>query len=202
MQASEIIDRTRRMVGDTNKAQIEDDDIINWINDAVEELNFKLQLNQVVATTDLIAGINKYSLPSDMYTIYSVKCNGVVLEPMNKESYTYIQDQTDNIPPGYYMYDDNIEVFPVPTAAKTKGLVVMYLEVPDRVNFQSDCPKISSEYHSRIVDYCTAQAFMLDGDRDSYTMFLNRYNNLTYYQTDLQDGSRYPIIKVTEPDAW
>src|SRR5882672_3379416 len=80
MNVGDIKIRVKRGFGDQSNAQITDDDILRWINDALIEIVNRNELLQVRATADLISGQMEYGVPPEFANLRSIRISGKELQ--------------------------------------------------------------------------------------------------------------------------
>jgi hypothetical protein len=185
LTVGDITTRVQRQFGDETNAQISEQDVIRWINDAMRDIVLNVGLLQVRAVTTVLDDENEYSLPTDILKLQSVKYNGVALRGISIQEADELvpdRDNTDSTPKGtpqyFWTFANNITLYPTPDATLTDGLRVYYNRIPTDVAATGDVPELPVEYHNRIVEYCLAQAFELD----------ENYQVAQYKLSQFQDG--------------
>lgn len=163
-----ILTRVQRAFGDSAGVQIDQTDIIRWINDAQREIVMKNQLLQAIGTTAVVAGQTGYSLPADLLTLRSIKVDGNKLRPLTlSEAETAIPDfdSTANYPSGtpthFWIWANSFTVYPAPTSVNLQ-FKIYYTRQPADIANLVDTPELPVQYHNRIVEYCLQQAYELD----------------------------------------
>lgn len=207
MQVGEIIQRVRSTFGDTSAVQIADTLLFQWIDDAVSELAFSLDFNQAQAKTDIILDQNEYVLPPKTFRIYSVLYDGVPLAPMSIEEYTQYMGsgKCGATAAGYLVWDGKIYLAVKPDKNISQGMHLFYSVLPDRVTGHSEIPDLPPEYHTRIVVYCLAQAYLLDNDSAQYSLMMNQFKVEMAGAKDKKvdsDIGTYPVVLITEDYGW
>lgn len=164
LKVSDIIARVERQFGDEANIQIEDADIIRWINDAQRELALHNNLLQARAVADSARGQAEYTLPLDVLTIRSVRYAGEKLQPLSaQEAEEHIDNTTETgTPSRFWVWAQRITVHPAPAAPLTGGLQIFYSRQPATVSVATDIPELPVQYHNRIVEYCLQKAYELD----------------------------------------
>lgn len=206
LTVAEIAVRVKRQFGDEAGAQITDTDIMRWINDAQRDIAIKNSLLQAKATAPLVVGQQEYSLPVNVLSIHSVKVNQQKLQALSlQEMDELVGDTTSGtgFPTSYYIWASSIMLYPIPQSA-SDILNIYFTRQPTAVDDVGDVPDLPSAYHSRIVEYCLAQAFELDSDMASYQAKMAQFNSgvgelkqtADYGQQDV-----YPTISVSAADS-
>ncbi len=210
MNVQEVFTRVQRTFGDTANVQVDQNDIIRWINDAQREIVLANQLLQAVATSNTIVGTNIYTLPTDLLTIRSIKYAGLKLRAMTfSEAEQYIPnfDDTTNypsdIPTAFWVWANQLTLYPNPSGIKE--LRIYYTRQPVAVSILADIPELPLQYHNRLVEYCLQQAYELDENwaaaETKKTQFMSGVNN-TKDNVDWAERDFYPNITMTEGSDW
>lgn len=210
MLVSEIGTRVKRAFGDEAGVQIDDNDIIRWINDAQKEISSAQAILEVSATATIAAGQENYTLPADVQNLFSVWYDGSKLNPMSmREAEEYItavgtpSKQPSGPPQICWAYAEVLHFWPIPSQTITDGLKLFYSRFPVAVTSINDTPELDVKYHKMIVDYCLQQAYELDEDwQASQTKASQFSENLSGMSNDekwTQQGL-YPTITVLQGD--
>lgn len=164
LTVGDIIARVERQFGDEANIQIEDTDIIRWINDAQRELALHNNLLQARAVASSLKGQAEYTLPLDVLTIRSIRYDGLKLQPISaQEAEERIQDTSQTgTPTHFWAWSQRITLYPTPDSAITDGLQIFYSRHPSTVAVATDIPELPAQYHNRIVEYCLKMAYELD----------------------------------------
>lgn len=216
MNVADIIKRVQRQFGDDVEAQITQEDIVRWINDACLEIVSNNATNQgtLAGQTDVVAGTAEYVLPSDLYKIRGVRVNGKVVQATtyeqlvntNQGAYSDTNSPVEGTPQWYWVQDYKINLYPQPNVS-LGTLDVMYIKRPDLmdVNLPTRQPDVPAEYHPRIVEYCIGQAMEADDNLQGYQIKMGEFDrNLTKLkQNSEQPESEGVYSSITYvQDAW
>lgn len=196
MQASEVADRVRATFGDKDGAQLTDDDLLRWINDAQFEIAVKFEFSQVKGVHDLLAGEPEYGLPDGVFKIYSVVVTGIPLIYVKPQVGMELPNMTGG-PANYWVWDKILHLSPTPAQSKLGGLVVYYLAKPDSVVSLDNELTVPEEYHTRVVEYCLAQAYLLDNSLEAYGAIMSKLNSdIPWFFNDKTTDrtNYYPVI--------
>jgi hypothetical protein len=198
MTLGQIKTRVKRTFGDLAEVQINDQDITDWVNASMRDLVKLNNLSKFKGSTDAVQGQKDYNLPVGVSSLTNVKYAGSMLEYMSQETADQNipgRDVSSNYPTGtpqfYTVYNDILTLYPAPDTSVTAGITLYYTQLPAPVAADEDVPGIPVEYHNRIVDYCLAQAYELNGDINSYQIKM----------TGFTEGRRELQGKTTEEDS-
>jgi len=205
MIVSDVITRVRRTFGDEAAVQVQDADIIRWVNDAqVEIIKYNEEALQKTDLLNLVVGQSSYALPADLMILRSLRYKFSDMLSFQTLKYMSIQQFDETIdgwdgaaygngnPQYFTKYEGNVILFPTPDQAVTDGLKVTYNQRPVDVVTTSDALSLPLIYHNTINKYCMWQASLLDEDHEPALM----------YKSDFQDdANRLMDTEVKEPVA-
>jgi hypothetical protein len=203
----EIAKRVKRQFGDEAGAQITDEDIIRWINDAQRDLAASNDLLQTTATTKVVRGQDHYNLPPDLLTLRSVRVSGRKLEPLSNEQAADWAPNTPQQRQGMVTHFSTwalkIDLYPIPDYNDTDDLQLYYTRSPIPVATMDDVPELPLQYHNRIVDYCIAHAHELDDNMEAYKFKMQQFQEgaLSIAGFDQVVSDKYPSISVSDRDT-
>lgn len=209
MIVSDVVTRVLRQFGDEAGVQVEEADIIRWINDAVDHISVANDLMQATGTLSSVAGTNTYNFPSDMLAMSSMYYNSVRLKYLKKQEYdeyinasdpTEIQSGTPLI---YTRWGTQFTLYPRPDTAVVNGIKLLYIQRQPDVDDASDTLPLPEEYHPEIVKYCLQQAYQTDEDWDAAGQMADQFQDgvdrLKEVET-LTDRQTYPVLTVLQDD--
>lgn len=199
MKLNDIIKRVQRQFGDDVEAQITEEDIVRWVNDACLEIASNNVTNQgyFLGTTPVTSGVREYELPADMLTLRSIRLDNRKLIASSYEQVSELDDSMDTAvgrPTHYWVYDGKVNLYPTPNE-DYNSLTIMYVKTPDilSASMKNVEPDIPTQYHPRIVEYCIAQAAELDDNLAHYQQKMGQFqsNLMALKQNDQPDGEGY-----------
>jgi hypothetical protein len=194
MKLSEIITRVQRQFGDDVQAQITEEDIVRWVNDACLEIVTNNDTAEgFIGNTPVVAGKHWYDMPSDLIRIRSVRVNGFKLKA---ESYEQLCEEDPDIetttgqPTAYWVYSGKINLYPIPNDS-LGNLNILYVKTPDVITtaMKDRQPDVPIQYHPRIVEYCIAQAAELD---DNFGFSQSKMQQFNQNLLGLKQNSEQP----------
>lgn len=209
MLVSEIATRVKRQFGDEAGAQVTDDDIIRWVNDAQIDIAVNNDLLQVVGTSNISNGVSSYDFPTDLLTLRAAKYLNYKLQSFSQEQLSALlpgfeASSETGVPTAFWVHERKINLYPTPSEDVTNGLSILYTKVPTTVTSVSDTPELPIQYHPRIVEYCIAQAAELDDNLNHYQLKMNQFKagiDSMKDNTDWEERDEYPSITVSDRDA-
>lgn len=188
MNVQDVITRIRRTFGDEAAVQIQDEDIIRWINDGQIEIvkNNEAAL-QRTGFIDLVTGVSQYTLPSDLLILrtlrykYTNMLSFVALKYMNMQQFDESIDSWDGTlygnshPQIFTLFEGKATLFPTPDQDAVSGLKILYNQQPSDVVLITDNLSVPLIYHNTIVSYCMWQASLLDEDHEPALMYKSTF---------------------------
>lgn len=202
----EIATRVKRQFGDEFGAQITDEDILRWINDAMRDICLNNNLLEKKSTTAVVANQQDYSIPNDLLTLHTVRYGTLKLSAFSlQEADEFISQESANTgdPLYYSLWANTLSLYPIPTTAAT-SLTLFYTRTPLAVTSLADTPEIPAAYHLRLVEYCIAQAHELDADQEAYQRKMAQFKeNVQSTKDNGEWDSRdfYPNISASIDDT-
>ncbi len=188
MNVQDIVTRVRRTFGDEAAVQVDDADILRWINDGqVEIVKHNQAALQKTDFIDLVDGTSSYILPADLLLLrslrykYSDMLSYRALVYKNMQEFDATIDGWDGTayneghPSFFTMYEGRAILFPTPDTSVTDGLKVLYNQKPTDVTTLVDNLSLPLIYHNTIVKYAMWQASLLDEDHEVGVMYQGNF---------------------------
>lgn len=207
MIVSDVIKRVQRQFGDESAVQIEEADIIRWINDATREISSQNDLTQATGTMSSVAGQDTYAFPSDMMAIRTMYYDDIKIDFLKKTDYDGVVNKTDGgdmqsgTPYMFTRWGSNFILYPKPDSIKE--IKLFYLQRPVDVTTTADTVPLPIEYHNRVVEYCLQQAYQTDEDWEAATQMGGQFSDgitrLKEHET-ANEIEYYPTITVLPDD--
>ncbi len=187
MTAGDIITRVTRVFGDESAVQIQQADIIRWINDAQREAVMQHEnLLQKSTTIDSVAGQATYPLPNDLFTLGAVYYRDTVdpngspymLRSFSREKMDQVADgwQGNDFGPGIpQVYTratetntiSSITLFPTPNASRAGGIKLLYSRFATDITAANQDIDLPAYYYGYVEQYCLMKAYEMDEDWES-----------------------------------
>lgn len=215
MNVSDVIIRVQRLFGDQSGVQIDDNDIIRYINDAQREIVMHNEaVLETTTTVNIVAGQNIYAFPTDLLVLRSLR-----VQLTSSAGYQYIKyynlsefdkviyswdggDFKDKNVLIYTLYGREIFLYPTPNVSITDGLKLLYSTYPTDVALTTDELSVPLEYHNAVLRFCLHRATMQDEDYQASAIHEQQFlQNVQILSNREGRGARetYPTI-TTLPD--
>jgi hypothetical protein len=197
--------RVKGQFGDTSGAQVSDDAIIRWINDAQREIVNNNFLLRDTKYTNIVAGQYDYEFPEEkVLAIEALYIDGYPIEAVTVQAardWVQTPDPTRansaDVPRIWYERAGIITVYPVPNANITNGLKIEYLKVPTDITALTDTINIPDRYFNELVNYVLAQAMEMDENFSAASMKMTQFREglgrLSYKENMNQTDLYYSI---------
>jgi hypothetical protein len=208
MLASDVITRVQRQFGDEASVQINEEDIIRYINDACREIALQNDLTQATGTMNSVVGTTIYAFPSDLLNVRTIYYDNHKLRFFKKTEYDEYINETDpdeeqtGTPWLFTRWGTNFQLYPKPDSVQE--IKLLYLQRPVAVVAGVDLLPLSDEYFSRIVEYCLQQAYQTDEDWEAAGQMAGQFTDglmrLKEHET-VQTTEYYPSITVLPEDS-
>lgn len=197
--------RVKGQFGDTSGAQVSDDAIIRWINDAQREIVNNNFLLRDTKYTNIIAGQYDYEFPEEkVLAIEALYIDGYPIEAVTVQAardWVQTPDPTKansaDVPRIWYERAGIITVYPVPNVNIPNGLKIEYLKVPTDITALTDTINIPDRYFNELVNYVLAQAMEMDENFSAASMKMTQFREglgrLSYKENMNQTDLYYTI---------
>ncbi len=164
---SALITKARRRVNETSTTFFEDDDFVDWADEAQKYFVRQTRYLESSESTSAVSGTQSYDLPDDFLALYRVTFNG---KKIDRVSFFEIDelglDETSysGTPTLYYVHDDKLYLIPKPTTTDT--IKVYYYKYPATIDATTDTLETPPIYDDVIVAYMVYMAYKKDAESD------------------------------------
>lgn len=169
---SDVRRNVQRAFGDESGVQLEDTDIMMWINDAMDEIVKRNRINKAKSSTVSVAGQADYSFASlgNIMQIEAIHYGGARLPNM---SFAEAEEQIigygiqagaliGSEPILWYEWAGNFTFYPIPPTVKS--IDIFYTKQPTHVTALTDTLALPDKYYNDIVTYVLQKAYEMDED--------------------------------------
>jgi hypothetical protein len=202
--------RVKSQFGDTSGAQVSDDSILRWINDAQREIVNSNLLLRAVKYTDIVIGQHDYTFPTDkVLAIEALYIDGTPLEAVTVQQAREFQmtrdpnfERQQDIPTIWYERAGVITVYPKPAKTITNGLKIEFLKTPSELTAMTDTLAVPDRYFNEVVNFVLAQAMEMDENFSAatykFSQFREGLNRLAYRDNMNQTDLYYQVVPDPE----
>jgi hypothetical protein len=224
MTPNDIKDRVKRLFGDESGAQVTDNDILMWINDAQREAAMQLEgMLRTTSTVNSVANSGSYVMPTGALTLLDISYKGAsdgsyhklrYLSPNEMDEYVDGWDGTEfgAADPQVYSrgqesnaFGSSFIVHPRPATSITAAFKVEYIRYPNPVASYAGTIDLPEYLHLYVLEYCLMKAYEMDEDweaadkKASYIQSTLDFNNGKEAWFGQQS---YPVVGTTSEDYY
>lgn len=166
---SEVAIAVKRQFGDESGVQLEDPDILRWVNDAQDVIVAKNKILKAKSSTPAVAGQAAYTFPSDnIHQVESIHFNNARIPNM---SFAEAEEQIFSSDPQqislgdpilWYEWAGTFTFWPAPNS--TDNIDLYYTQRPTRVTTLGSTLSVPDKYYQDVVRYVLSQAYEMDED--------------------------------------
>lgn len=208
--ATEVATDVKRIFGDESLVELQNADLLRWVNAAQREIASSNQSLKGTATADLVKGQVIYPLPADspVYQIQGIHIEGKPLKPVTfQAAQEYINSddpelQAEGEPKIWYEWDGDIYIYPAPEKDTVEGMALFYIAYPQNLLTLDSNLQVPDRFYNQVVDYVLAQAYRLDENWQATSYQDQRFRdsmNRHMVNENVVDINYYPT-KVVLPE--
>lgn len=167
--SSDVIKDIKRTFGDESDTQINDSDIIRWINRAQMEIAMRNpEIGAAMMVTDLVESVADYALQATiptLLTVQSIHSQGRPIKHMTfqeAEEFLMKGDSPTGSPSFWFERAGVVTIYPVPQETISGGLKFYYNKRPDDIISNAQPLSVSDHYYNAVVSFCLEQAYLQD----------------------------------------
>lgn len=166
---NDVFRQVKRKFGDESGVQLEETDLLMWVNDATRVIATENKVIRVRATTPIVAGQSEYllsELAQPVYQIDSLLIDGARVPNMaTAQAEDFITENDpesteQGFPRFWYEWAGVITFWPKPNVAGT--LMVRYVAYPAAVTLTTDILPVPDSYFQDVVNYVLKSAYEMD----------------------------------------
>lgn len=204
-----LITFVKRTFGDESGVQITDDDIISWANSGVGSIASNLPINEAIASSTTVIGLDRYDLPPDLLAIKEVQVDTTMLTRVDfTEAKTTISSDSvgaTSTPYWWYNFANSIFLYPLPSAILP--LNIYYNSQPTQVTSATDLLGIPDRYFDLLCHYVMARAYELDENPSMMGAKLNQFEGELKKLSNVDELTRgsFPVVQEYQyggNEAW
>lgn len=203
----------RRLFGDQDSIQIQDTDIIGWINAGYREITSTNPILQTSVVHDVTAGTSTVSYPADrVQYIQAIYFNSVPLIMLSyAEAQEYIAKQarskdTGDTPQIWWEWAQTINLYPIPTVTTSNGALKMdYLAIPVAMTALANTLSLPDRYYNTLLEYVLMKANTMDENWlgiDAHQSAFQQGVMQLAEQENKPGNSTYKTVTVLDGDWW
>lgn len=204
--AQDIIDAVFRQFGDESGAQVTQEDVIRWINEAQRDIVVNnREVNQSLAEFNSSPDVGIYNvvqLLPDVLRIHSVMYNNKLLPnfPFEEAQEEMMANDAAGDPRLWFRYAAQLNVWPAPKEELENAFRVYYNRAPGIITDPSETLGVPDQYYEAVNSFCMTKAYELDENAQMMGIKKEDYNrNLVVNSMDNAGSFRdYPTVREVD----
>ncbi len=202
LSVADIAIRVKRIFGDEAGVEIDDNDILRWVNDG--QLDIVRRTECIQRTSEISAGVNvsSYPVPFDFLFFKRATFDGRLLSSIPFQTldslYPHRQSEAATGSPEYITVSGaTFLLYPAPDVTGATNIDLTYVARPILVSAVSDTPEIPIAFHEALVRFCLMRAKELNEDWAAATQIRESYDTMIVgarHDTQTQSSDHYPVV--------
>jgi len=202
---ADVVRALKRTFGDESGVQIEDADILMWINDAQDEIVKRNKILKAASTATSIINQASYQFPTeDILQIESLHFDEMKLQnmPFAQAEQDFINKDTPTeygTPILWWEWGGVFTLYPAPN--QMLEIKLYYTKKPVRITSVIDLLSVPDKYYKQVVDYAMQQAYEMDEEPELSQMkgqqFETGLDNMAEEERTAQQMT-YPTITILD----
>lgn len=195
----------KRSFGDESGTELEDNDIINWVNDAMDEISDRNRMLKATSNSNSVVGQQDYTFPSaNILQVEALHYAGKRLPNMSfAEAEEQIIGNTSIASQGepivWYEWGGKFSFYPVPPSIQT---ITLYLTLkPTHVTATTDTLPLEDKYFNDIVTYVISRAYEMDEEWQGAQLKSQQFDASLSIKADEERTAQnmtYPSITILD----
>lgn len=201
---SQVTRAVRRIFGDEAGVQLDSEDILQWANDAQQEINTKNKIFKAKATTPSVVGQATYTFPDEsIQQVESILFDGSPVAPIEMPTAEHEieamdpQAEATGCPLVWYEWAGEFTLYPVPDAVKT--ITLRYTRYPTPLTGEpTQLLDVPDKYYQAVVDYVLWKSYELDEDWNGAQLKEQQFRTALETQAEEERDvahMTYPVIQ-------
>jgi len=211
MIVSDVFRRVQNLLGDKGEVLIMKVDMIDWINDAIDEIIRETSNGEITQTFAASTGFVTIAsfealsgkMPVKRATYMGLALEGISLEDLDAKGYNLADTGT---PVLYYLKDSTIRFYPVPLSTDANSIVITLSDIKAALVTPTNdgvAIPLPLAWHSAVVDYVTSKAHEKNKDWEAANRSMGLFKDATGQRIHQahQISDSYPVIR-DDPYDW
>lgn len=202
LTGEEIATRVKRIFGDESGVEIEDADILRWINDGQLDIARRTSCIHRVTELGAIAGVTQYAIPFDFLFFKRATYNGRLLSSIPFQTLDKMYPNRDVNPaigtPEYIsVLGADFLIYPAPESTGVMNLDLTYVGRPVSMTALTETPELPAVYQEALVRFCLMRTKEQDEDWTVARGIRDEYEALvidTHHGQQTQSNDHYPVV--------
>lgn len=196
--SGDVANYVKRQFGDESGVQIQDSDIIRWINQGQMEIVSKNLVLRSTSVTLSVVGQDTYTKPDDCLRVTAIKYDTNLLKSMGFDEYQlkFQGTQTPDTSVYWTEYGNSLILAPIPKDDSI-NITIYYIPEPTDVVSIGDSLSVPDRYFDRLCEFVMSKAYELDEDWQAHQVQRNLFEeNLTQLSNEeTNTQGPYPVVQ-------
>lgn len=211
MLVSDVFRRVQALLGDRGEVLILKTDMIDWINDAIDEIIRETNDGEITQTFPASTGFITIASFEVLHGTMPVKRATYGGSPMTAISIADLDAKdydltATGVPLLFYILNSQIRFYPIPTTTDATSIVVTLADIKAALTTpgsDSTLLPIPLAWHTAVVDYVLSKAHEKDQDWDAASRSMMAFKEATGQRTweAVAIADSYPVIR-DDPGDW
>ena len=201
--AADIITEARQILNESVASFWTDAMMLDWIDAATKEIVAKTKCRQDIATITLVTGTMEYAWTGDSEYIQIMACmyhDGTEYKSLTKTDIKSIgRISATGSPKYWYEWEDQVGIWPIPTAAyNAQKVYAYYVIVPVVIDGTTDNILTPAIFDDALVWYTVGHAKMRDNKPEEAAYYMNLFNEIiALYRQDILYSPKESVNEAT-----
>jgi hypothetical protein len=199
--AQNLMDYIRRQFGDDASVQIQDADLITWINMGQMDIVTKLECLQATSVATSVANQNYLVMPTDVIKMESVYYSDKPLKATSMDSIQTTVGSTISTDTGdpiwWWIWANRIYMYPVPDNSTT-SVEINYIKRPLDVANGASLLSIPDAYYNALAEYVMIKAQELDENLQGAQISKQKYDETVTSVMGLERQEQGAFLVIQE----
>jgi len=196
----DVVANVRRSFGDESGVQLEEGDLLRWINQGQYEIARQNKILKAKGVSTTMPGQSSYTLAlgKPIMQIESVRCGDRRLVPTefttidaNLEEYPVTATGEPRL---WYRWGDEVVIWPTPAAAEQLSIYFTAAPAAEASYDANKLLEITDEYFLPLIDFCMAKAHEMDDNPQSQEVSIKQYADRMTSMNDEERGGQSLIF--------
>lgn len=199
--------QVRNIFGDLTGAQIKDEEINDWLNEALIRISSQSEYIGDHAETNVVAYQRGYTLADNTIKIERVELDGKKLAKTTLQEIDTFDDlhtSVEGVPTYYYIWGETLYLYPMPTEAGLGNLDIWYKRYPAVLTSDEQTPELPDHLHYTMIRFALMRAKEKDeefSDAAAIEAGVQQEVGEHAHEQATREEETYPGITPTADDA-
>lgn len=201
LDETEIKQQVRTLLNETTAAYWTDEEITNWIKEAVIDITTKTMCYEQITQITLVTNTMTYTEPTDCIkvyaAIYDIASTNLGLMKIHPREVAHRLESDNGPPNSFFHFAEKIGVYPLPSSAENGKKVDVYHSIV--VSTIANLPKA---YQRFCIPFVVAMAkFKERKNAEAHQFYMAYLHSLSFHRADLYERGADSLDMFKMPDT-